>query len=415
MPGRLRVLAILLLAVITPRPATGQVASHRGFVETRGLLFAEQAPNDPTRAVGDVLARWEVFAKPAPWVQFAAGLDVRTNTHDQVEHQWGLDVSDRTTGRPRFSVRRLTATLTRGKLTLDLGKQFIRWGKADLINPTDRLAPRDFLNLVDSELLAVSGARASVETGGEIFEVVWLPRFTPSRIPLLQQRWTPAPSGVAPIPLVDGGAQWPTRSQAGVRWSHAGAAFESSLSFFEGFNHLPDVAARPQPLSLPIEIGITRVYRPIRTYGADAAVPTRWLTVKGETAYFSSSAPDTDEYVLYVIQLERQTGEWLLVGGYAGEVVTRRGRASTFAPDRGLARSALGRASYTFDTNRSFVFEGAVRQNGRGAYAKAEYSQARGRHWRSTVSATLIRGDADDFLGQYRRNSHIAVALRYSF
>ncbi len=36
-----------------------------------------------------------------------------------------------------------------------------------------------------------------------------------------------------------------------------------------------------------------------------AAVPTRWLTVKGEVAYFTSRSPGTDEYVLYVVQVER--------------------------------------------------------------------------------------------------------------
>ena len=115
------------------------------------------------------------------------------------------------------------------------------------------------------------------------------------------------------------------------------------------------------------------------------------------------------------MQLERQTGEWVLVGGYAGEAVTSRRAPSTFAPDRGTTRSLVGRASYTIDPNRSVALEGAVRQNGRGAYAKAEYSQARGQHWRATVTGTLIRGEPDDFLGQYRRNSHLVLSVRYSF
>jgi putative ABC transport system ATP-binding protein len=51
----------------------------------------------------------------------------------------------------------------------------------------------------------------------------------------------------------------------------------------------------------------------------------------------------------------------------------------------------------------------------RGLYAKGEYSQARGEHWRMTVSGAIIRGEPDDFLGQYRLNSHIGLALRYSF
>ena len=407
-------LAPVLLALL-PGSAGAQIVSQRGFVDARGLLFAQEAQNDPTQAVGDALARWDVFVKPAPWIQFAGGLDARANTDDQVDDRWRLDFSDRATERPRFSLRRLTATITRRGFTLDAGKQFIRWGRADLINPTDRFAPRDFLNVVDTEFLAVTGARAAVQAASETFEAVWVPRFTPSRIPLLDQRWTVVPPEAAAIPLVDAGASLPGGSQTGVRWSHAGALFELSLSFFDGFNHLPDVQSSPRPLPLPLEIGVARVYRPIRTYGADAAVPTRWFTVKGETAYFTSSAEDTDEYVLYVVQLERQAGEWLVVGGYAGEAVTRRGAVLTFAPDRGLTRSVLGRASYTIDTNRSLAFEGAVRQNGNGAYAKAEYSQADGQHWRATIAATLIRGNGDDFLGQYRRNSHVALALRYSF
>jgi hypothetical protein len=87
----------------------------------------------------------------------------------------------------------------------------------------------------------------------------------------------------------------------------------------------------------------------------------------------------------------------------------------TFAPDRGLAKTIVGRASYTIDVNRSLAIEGSVRQNGDGLYLKGEYSQARGQHWRATVSSALIRGEPEDFLGQYRLNSHFALALRYSF
>ncbi len=87
----------------------------------------------------------------------------------------------------------------------------------------------------------------------------------------------------------------------------------------------------------------------------------------------------------------------------------------TFAPDRGLTRSLVGGASLTIHPAQSLAFEGAVRQNGDGAYAKAEFSPTRGPHWRATVTGTLIRGDPGDFLGQYRRNSHVALAIRYSF
>src|SRR4029077_7689292 len=123
---------------------------------------------------------------------------------------------------------------------------------------------------------------------------------------------------------------------------------------------------------------------------------------------------DADEYVLYVVQLERQAGEWLMTGGYAGEAVTKRRAAFSFAPDRGLTRSFVARASYTIDPGRSAAIEGAIRENGRGLYAKGEYSWARGQHWRTTLTAALLAGRDTDFLGQYRRNSHFGAALRYS-
>ncbi len=242
---------------------------------------------------------------------------------------------------------------------------------------------------------------------------------TPSRLPLLNQRWTAVPPEAAAIPIADAGAALPEGSETGVRWSHVGAGIEYSLSYFDGFNHLPNIdatvilPAAPSPAGA--RIAVARIYPALRAYGADLAMPTRWLTIKAETAYFTSTTPATDEYVIYVVQLERQTGEWVFVAGYAGEAVTAQHATLTFAPDRGLARSIVARASYTIDATRSVAVESAVRQGGGGVYAKGEYSQSRGQHWRATITGVLIAGASDDFLGQYRRNSHAAVALRYSF
>ena len=115
------------------------------------------------------------------------------------------------------------------------------------------------------------------------------------------------------------------------------------------------------------------------------------------------------------MQAERQRGEWLFLGGYVGEAVFTAGSAAPFNPDRGLARSVLARASVTLGPTRSAVLEMAVRRNGRGYYGKGELSQGVGQHWRATASGVWIGGASDDFLGQYRRNSHATATLRYSF
>ena len=163
------------------------------------MAYPQDAANDTQNLVADVLARAELFARPLPWLRLAGGLDVRANNDEQVESSWRVDLGDRGTLRPRLSIRRLTATLNRGPLTVDVGKQFIRWGKADILTPTDRFAPRDYVNVIDPDFLAVRGVRAVVEHGSQSFDAVWVPFFTPSRLPLLNQRWSPAPPGVEVI------------------------------------------------------------------------------------------------------------------------------------------------------------------------------------------------------------------------
>ncbi len=252
-----------------------QTFSERGFIDGRGVWFPQTAPNDTVRLVGDLWLREEVFVKPATWVQFAAGLDLRANSHGQVEDEWRLDFSDRSIQRPRAAVRRLTATFTAPRFTLDVGKQFIRWGRADILNPTDRFAPRDFMNVVDTEFLPVLGARASVRLGNETFEGVWVPRLTPSRLPLFDQRWTVLPQSVQGVTVEDGGSIIREGSEQGVRWNHTGEKLEMSLSYFNGFNHLPNIEVNQPPLANAIEL--TRLFPDLRIVrrrrgGSDALV-----------------------------------------------------------------------------------------------------------------------------------------------
>ncbi len=388
----------------------GQPFSQRGFFETSATLYPQNGFNDSGRAVGEALLRYEAFYKPAPHWQFAGAVDARADTHRQVERAWVLSGRDRERQRPAFAVRHLSAAYTQGKLTVEAGKQFVRWGKADVLNPTDRFAPRDFLNVVNTDFLAVPAVRATYGGQSNSIDLVWQPRFTPSRVPLLNQRWANVPEGLL---LRDAGAIYPGGSQAGARWNHIGKLAEYSLSFYQGHNHLPLIDAG---IDLnPLRVTLRRLYPQMRMYGVDFAVPLPLVTLKGEAAYFTSSTRNADEYALYVIQIERQAGEWFFVGGYAGQAVTNRRSTADFAPDRGLTRAFVARAGYTIDTNRGIAFETAIRQNGRGVWSKLEYSQAFGQHWRATAGFTLIRGNDSDFLGQYRRNSFALLALRYSF
>ena len=421
----MRFLLSVVYGICAAGTLAGQNFSQRGYLETRGLFFPQTAPGDSSRAIGEAILRWDVSYKlNANW-KLNGMIDTRTDTHRQVEREARIDWQDRSLQRPALSLRRFSTTYTRKGLTVEVGKQFIRWGKADILNPTDRFAPKDFLEVINYDFLGVLAARATYETGGETFDFVYTPRMTPSRAPLANQRWVVPAQEVGPIPVVDRGNAYPGAGQAGFRWNHIGRGYEVSGSFFEGFNHLPSIetelvglpgAVDPSgAVGLPGAVDLRRIFPRLRFYGADAAVPLPWFTVKGEAGYFTSSNRQTDEFLLYVIQMERQQGEWSFVGGYSGEYVTAERNPLFFAPDRGVARTFLGRAGYTIDANRSVAVEAAVRQSGEGGYVKGEYSQAFGQHWRATAGFVLLRGNAQDFFGQYRRNSHALLAIRYSF
>jgi hypothetical protein len=406
-------LAALLAALAVPPAAQAQGFTQRGFAEGQGLLYPQTAPGDDRQTGANALVRYEPAFTPASWLTLAGSFDARIDTFGYVDRSWRIDWLDQTRLRPAFSVRRLTATLSGGGLAIDLGRQFIRWGKADILNPTDRFAPRDYMDVVVTDFLAVAGARVAYERKGRSIDLVWVPFFTPSRLPVAGGRWSFAEPATDLVATADGGAEYPKGSQFGARWSQTMPGFEYSLSFYDGYNHLPLFDARFTPV--PPEVSVVQVFPKIRMYGGDAAWPLRWFTLKGEAGYFTSPDPRADEYGLYVVQAERQVGEWFFVGGYAGEVVTKQRAAPGFAPDRGLTNSFLGRASFTIDVNRSLAFQGVVRRSGDGVWLEGEYSQAAGQHLRITLRGDLIRGTADDFLGRYRRNSHMTASLRYSF
>jgi hypothetical protein len=405
----------LILILTTATACFAQTYTQRGFLEVQSTFYPQDGTNDRAHGVGESLFRYEGFYIPSHTIQIDGALDLRVDTHRQVGRDFTLSWQDRETRRPPAEVRRLSATYHDGPVTFELGKQFVRWGKTDIVTPTDRFAPRDFLTVVDNDFLAVTAARLNFEKGKNTIEAVWSPRFTPSRIPLPDQRWAPLPNLPPGISLHDAGAVFPGGSQSGLRWNHAGT-IEYELSFYEGFNHLPSFDVTPRVIPTGAEVNIQRFYPKMIMAGADAAVPLSWFTMKAEAAHFSTTDNRADEYALYVFQLERQAGEWFFLGGYAGEAVTRYGtRAADFAPDRGLTKTMLGRAGYTIDANRNIAVEAALRQNGDGVWIKSEYSQLFGQHWRATVDLTLIGGDPADFLGQYHRNSHVMLVIRYSF
>lgn len=395
--------------------ATAQtpVFEQRGFLESQNFFFPQTTPNDSARGLDQTLLQWDTSYRPTPWLRFSGSFDARVDAHRQVDRQATPSLDDRRIQRPALDVRLLSAQVHKGFVTLEVGRQTIRWGQTDSVIPTDRFTPRDYVtDVTASDLIAVNAVRATFTRGNDSLDLVWQPWFTPSRTPLLNQRWSPVPAKVDGLQILDAGARYPGGSQEGARWNHVGTQSEYSLSYFQGRSSLPIFDTHADPVAATLDI--QRRYATMRMYGGDVSHQFAWATLKCEAGYFESSTLGAQDYVLYVCQVERHLQDWVLICGYSGSAITA-GPANPlqFSPDLGLSRSFVGRASRAIDVNRSVSVEAAVRSG--GSFVRAEYFQAIGSHWRIAPAATWLRGAPSDFIGQYRKNSSLSVNLRYSF
>ena len=192
-----------------------------------------------------------------------------------------------------LAVRRLSATYTRGKLTVEAGKQFIRWGKTDVLNPTDRFAPRDFVNVVDNEFLAITAGAAHLRDAGEYDRSRILAAADAEPRALLNQRWAVLPPGFR--------SSRRRRDFPAVRSSARGGIISGRRRSTRSRSTTGTITCRCSAAELRVPpFRSTATIRRCGCTGAMRRFRFRTVTLKAEAGYFTSKTPQADEYVLYV-------------------------------------------------------------------------------------------------------------------
>ena len=376
-------------------------------------LFPQDAPND--RASTSSATCWlreEVFVKPA------AVAAVRRRPRPAREHaRSGRGLAGASTSaiagalRPALSVRRLAATLDaravhrrRRQAVHPLGQD--RHRHPDRPLRAARLPERHRHRVPRrdrrSRCRAGRERTRSRPSGCRVF--------TPSRIPLLDQRWTRA-AGLRrrrgrgrPAP------SFPKGSQAGIRWSHIGDADRVLAVVLRRLQPPAERRGRARPAARAVRSSCAR-YPPMRSYGGDAAMPTRWFTVKGEAAYFDLGSTPADRRVRALRRAagaaDRRMG---FVGGYAGEARDRapRGGDVRARPRPDAARSSAGVVHDRPESQRR------VRRRGPAERPRASTRRASTRRRAASTGArrspaSLIGGEPTTFSASTDRNSHVAL------
>lgn len=378
----------------------------------RGAWYSEAAQFDQR---GDV-------ASAALWLRSAPRLGEHTAV---VLEGWVRNDDVDGAGPTRARLREGYLDLDGEQWDLRLGQQLVIWGRADRINPTDNVTPRDYTMLTPEDVdqrRGVVAARLRYRGEQASVSAYWLAQFRPSTLPM------PA------VPGVRWRQQLPHARQGALRLDGAGGRLDWSLSYLNGLDVNPDLAllaAGPDGA----EVALT--HRRVRVLGADAATVAGRFGLRAEAAYTwtsSRSDPLVKKPFLYLVAgAERSFGEHFNVNlqYYLRRVDAWQDARQVADPAlRALAiQGAIGAnqrdrfqhgltyriADKWWNETLEGELAGVVSLTRREWAFKPRLTYALSDHWRVTAGMNWYRGQDGTFFHYLAPTSSAFAELKYGF
>jgi hypothetical protein len=302
---------------------------------------------------------------------------------------------------------------------LYLGKQIVAWGRADGLNPTDNLTPRDYtvmLPFEDDQRFGTPGARVDLFLMQEHTLTLFAsPSFEPARIPLPAELEETKP------------ARSLSNTSVGVKLDKTAEGVDWSVSYYRGFSLLPSVDEA------------TLRYDRITVIGADIARNYGRFGFRGELAYVDTADDaGTDPtvrnpHLYWIAGVDRTFFDDLNLNLQFFQRRTRAHReAETFGEAQARSTAALNAVlqgqqdsvsnGVTFrvsnqwlnDTLEAELFA-AINITRDNSFLRPLVTYAFSDDWKGTFGAELYFGGADTQYGSLESNRGIFAELRYGF
>lgn len=218
-----------------------------------------------------------------------------------------------------FDLREAWGSVSPGPFDITLGHQIISWGRADAINPTNVITPKDETYLsgeFDDTRLGNELLHIKAKIGQTNIQGVWIPCFRPDVLPLTK--------AIIPAGVKLGDTFYPdNRFENGgfaLRMEFFLPSVDGSISYFNGYPTLPgfDYALSQTGVAL-----IPHAYR-TQSAGADFSTTIGQFGVRGEAA-LKYPFDDYEKHVFvplpfvqYVLGFDRSFGDWNMLLQYSG-------------------------------------------------------------------------------------------------
>lgn len=216
-------------------------------------------------------------------------------------------------------VREAWVSVCKGPFDIKAGRQIIVWGRADAINPTNMITPKNETVLSSEHDDTRKGnelIQAKVKIGPSSLQGIWVPCFRPDVLPIAG---ADIPAGIT----IADPAYPDTRLANGgyaLRAELTRPSIDGSISYFNGYPTMPgfDFTLTQAGLGL-----IPRAYR-MHVGGADFSTVIGSIGLRGEAAIkYPSAEHETHVHVpnphaQYVLGIDKGIGNWSVLCQYSG-------------------------------------------------------------------------------------------------
>lgn len=314
-----------------------------------------------------------------------------------------------------------------GNGSVRVGNQIVAWGRANGVNPTDNLTPRDYTVLLPSTAEQRFGTPSLVwnEYLNSRYTLTTFvtPFFTPSIIPI------PEIPGVTFIQQTPAAALHNT--EGALKLSYSGNAGDLSVSAFRGFNLLPNLAPNGTQGHVAFR------YNRMIVLGADGDLPLgKWLAWF-EAAYkrplgLPYASPSTQKPSLYLVEGVGRTLAGTLnlsaqvvyghIYDYLAPSQAVSGPAQAIAVENNIINGAEHRNNYgwTFQIMDNWIHQTLqgklffyVDVRPINTYTRLTFSYQVSDHTTVTIGAEYYAGPPDTSFGQLVPNRTAFAQWRY--
>ncbi len=316
---------ILILSLSVPVLSQGLFEQAEGLKDQerafelngylRSLVYVGKVPD---RNQGEIKSGFGEFS-----LKLKASKGSLGSAFAEVRFRKGYEFNDYVT---EFTLREAYVNAFVGPFDFRIGHQIVVWGRADGINPTDNITPKNMLARSpdeDDRREANFLLRTFFNVHPLRIELIWVPFYRSSVVPT---NLIPFPPGIDlddpdyPEARLKNGA-------VAAKLNVELAAFDFSLSYFSGHNPFAGISySIPDPLSPEINIFL-KSYR-MHVLGADFSTTVGGLGLRGEIAYrvpyeeprYFVYVPNPDLH--YVFGLDKEfSGNFSLIFQYIGKSV----------------------------------------------------------------------------------------------